>query len=185
MDHTKHSILSSLQDKEDDVDELKYSAEDFDSLTVADLYDIEIAMQDFLNDINFDNSKDNKVRFDEDTYDFNINGKRRGMFGKGTRAVMHAIFTICFAEFLSKKGNPFIGFVVLDSPLVTHFDKERGVSLSDVNSVSLSDSFYHALIKRDYNFQIVILENKGPTFQIKINDANKIHNLNKNGSSGF
>lgn len=52
MDHTKHSILSSLQDKEDDVDELKYSAEDFDSLTVADLYDIEIAMQDFLNDIN-------------------------------------------------------------------------------------------------------------------------------------
>lgn len=47
MDHTKHSILSSLQDKEDDVDELKYSAEDFDSLTVADLYDIEIAMQDF------------------------------------------------------------------------------------------------------------------------------------------
>ncbi|HIC6068405.1 TPA: hypothetical protein ACW461_004621, partial [Salmonella enterica subsp. enterica serovar Brandenburg] len=121
MDHTKHSILSSLQDKEDDVDELKYSAEDFDSLTVADLYDIEIAMQDFLNDINFDNSKDNKVRFDEDTYDFNINGKRRGMFGKGTRAVMHAIFTICFAEFLSRKGNPFIGFVVLDSPLVTHF----------------------------------------------------------------
>ncbi|EOR0567416.1 hypothetical protein DSZ88_RS27450, partial [Escherichia coli] len=86
MDHTKHSILSSLQDKEDDVDELKYSAEDFDSLTVADLYDIEIAMQDFLNDINFENSKDNKVRFDEDTYDFNINGKRRGMFGKGTRA---------------------------------------------------------------------------------------------------
>ncbi|EOS2741920.1 hypothetical protein H7Q84_RS24715, partial [Escherichia coli] len=99
--------------------------------------------------------------------------------------VMHAIFTICFAEFLSRKGNPFIGFVVLDSPLVTHFDKDRGGSLSDVNSVSLSDSFYHALIKRDYNFQIVILENKGPTFQIKINDANKIHNLNKNGSSGF
>ncbi|HIE6128573.1 TPA: hypothetical protein ACXN4M_001044 [Proteus mirabilis] len=185
MDYTKHRILYSLQNKEDEVDELKYSADDFDSLTVADLYDIEMEMQDFLNDINFDNSKDNKVRFDEDKYDFYINGKRRGMFGKGTRAVMHAIFTICFAEILSKRENPFIGFVVLDSPLVTHFDKDRGISLSDVNNISLSDSFYHALIKRDYNFQIIILENKGPTFQIKNNDANKIHNLNEGGSSGF
>ncbi|WP_237172444.1 hypothetical protein [Pantoea alhagi] len=185
MDYTKHKILSSLQDKEDDVDELKYSADDFDSLTVVDFCDIEKAMENFLNDIKFNNSIGNKVRFDEGKYDFNINGKHRGMFGKGTRAVIHAIFTICFAECLSNKGNPFIGFVVLDSPLVTHFDKDRGVSPSEINSVSLSDAFYSILVKKSYNFQIIILENKGPTFSIQINDDNKVNNLNAGGKSGF
>lgn len=142
-------------------------------------------MQLMLNDIMFNNRNDNVVSFNFESYDFIVNEKERGLYGKGTRAVIYACFVISLAYTLQNKKLPFPGVVILDSPLVTHYDKKRKISISEINPITLTDSFYHHVIEHGYNFQIIIIENKGPSFSVNNDHDVKIIDLNDNGSSGL
>ncbi|MCG3463645.1 hypothetical protein L7G72_17825, partial [Xenorhabdus bovienii] len=184
-DYTKHKILLSLEEREEVIDDDKYDVNDFDTLSPREVEGIERLMEGILNDIGFEGISKNQVRFDNEKYDFFINNKHRNLFGKGSRSVIYACFTICLAEYLSNNGKPFLGFVLLDSPLVTHFDKVRGVDINEINNTSLSDKFYHIILSKKYRFQIIILENKGPTFTVINDDESIVHNLNYDDRTGF
>jgi hypothetical protein len=65
---------------------------------------------------------ENHVSFDQKTFDFTIDGKRRINNGKGVRAVTHAAFDVALLLFCREKNLPHPGFIVLDTPLLTYRD---------------------------------------------------------------
>ncbi|CNF73332.1 Uncharacterised protein [Yersinia bercovieri] len=181
----KHKVINSLEKKSELISGDSYDPSDFDSLSPDEVKSISDKMQLMLNDIMFNNRNDNVVSFNFESYDFIVNEKERGLYGKGTRAVIYACFVISLAYTLQNKKLPFPGVVILDSPLVTHYDKKRKISISEINPITLTDSFYHHVIEHGYNFQIIIIENKGPSFSVNNDHDVKIIDLNDNGSSGL
>ncbi|KIU32043.1 hypothetical protein SR38_15950 [Atlantibacter hermannii] len=184
-DYSKHKIINSLESKGDDIDSDVYDTSTFDNLEPNELNELVEEFKDLLNAIRFNSSSENIVVFDDVSYDFVINGKARSLYGKGSRAVIYACFVISLAECLAKKNNPQIGFVLLDSPLVTHFDKKREIKKSEVNPISLTDAFYQYLIDTELNVQVILIENKGPSFAVKNDDYVKLIDLNYEGSTGI
>lgn len=184
-DYSKHKIISALESKGDNVDLDVYNEEDFDVLKVDEINELTNQLRLVLNSIKFDGRNDNTVRFDEEKYDFIINDKRRSLYGKGSRAVIYACFVISFADVLAKKEKPQAGFVLLDSPLVTHFDKKREIKESEVNPLTLTDAFYSYLINTSSSVQIILIENKGPSFTVQNDDGVKLIDLNADGATGI
>ncbi|WP_257014196.1 hypothetical protein [Serratia fonticola] len=184
-DYSKHKIINALESKGDSVDNDTYDVSDFDSLRSDEISDLINQLSIMLNSIKFDGRKNNSVKFDDDTYDFIINDKKRSLFGKGSRAVIYACFVISLAEILAKKEKPQIGFVLLDSPLVTHFDKKREIKKTEVNPLTLTDAFYSYLINTTSDIQVILIENKGPSFIVKSDNAVKFIDLNFDGASGI
>lgn len=184
-DYSKHKIINSLESKGDGIDSDTYDASTFDNLDSNELNELVEEFRGLLNAIRFNSSSENIVVFDDVSYDFVINGKARSLYGKGSRAVMYACFVISLAEYLAKKSNPQIGFVLLDSPLVTHFDKKREIKKSEVNPISLTDAFYQNLIDAELNVQVILIENKGPSFAVQNDDYVKLIDLNYEGSTGI
>lgn len=184
-DLTKHKIIDSLMSKEESIDEDKFDPSDFDSLKTYEINGLVEEFKNRLNAISFNDSSDNKVYFDDDAYDFIINGKKRSLYGKGSRAVIYACFTISLAEFLAKENKPQTGLILLDSPLVTHFDKKRDIQKKDVNPISLTDNFYKHLIDCKLVIQVVLIENKGPSFVVNNSGDIKLVDLNLDGSAGI
>lgn len=184
-DYSKHKIINALESKGDSVDNDVYNISDFDNLKSDETNDLTNQLKLMLDSIKFDGRDDNSVQFDDDTYDFIINDKKRSLFGKGSRAVIYACFVISLADVLAKKKNPQVGFVLLDSPLVTHFDKKREIKKSEVNPLTLTDAFYRYLINSTSNIQVILIENKGPSFFVKSDNAVKYIDLNFDGASGI
>lgn len=184
-DYSKHKIINALESKGDSVDNDVYNISDFDNLKSDETNILTNQLKLMLDSIKFDGRDDNSVQFDDDTYDFIINDKKRSLFGKGSRAVIYACFVISLADVLAKKNNPQVGFVLLDSPLVTHFDKKREIKKSEVNPLTLTDAFYRYLINSTSNIQVILIENKGPSFFVKSDNAVKYIDLNFDGASGI
>ncbi|MCW9585236.1 hypothetical protein ORL36_11465 [Klebsiella pasteurii] len=184
-DYSKHKIINALESKGDEVDNDVYTVDDFDVLKNNEISELLNQLSFVLNSIKFDGRNDNTVKFDEDTYDFIINDKKRSLFGKGSRAVIYACFVISLADVLAMKENPQAGFVLLDSPLVTHFDKKREIKKNEVNPLTLTDAFYSYLISTASSVQVILIENKGPSFTVQNDDAIKLIDLNFNGASGI
>ncbi|WP_242672721.1 ATP-binding protein [Citrobacter braakii] len=183
-DYSKHQIISALESKGDNLDLDVYNSDDFDDLKVDEIKEVINQLRFVLNSIKFDGRTDNSVEFDENKYDFIINEKERSLFGKGSRAVIYACFVISLADVLARKGNPQTGFVLLDSPLVTHFDKKREIKESEVNPLTLTDAFYSYLINSNSTIQVILIENKGPSFTVENNDDIKLIDLNFDGATG-
>src|ERR1700730_10157155 len=59
------------------------------------------------------------VYFDERSQDLILGARRRGEQGKGLRALTHAAFSIGLLQTCRVLQLPAVGFVILDSPLVT------------------------------------------------------------------
>jgi hypothetical protein len=102
-----------------------------------------------------------RVYFDEETFDFVINGKARGSRGKGLRAITHAAVTIGLMEYCKKKSLPHPGFVVLDSPLLSYWEPEGPDD--DLKGTDLKDMFYEYLVSEHSDTQIIIIENEHPS----------------------
>lgn len=184
-DYSKHRIINSLESKDNSIDSDVYDVSDFDNLKPDEVTELTEGLKGLLNSIKFNSCEENTVSFDDSIYDFVINGKSRSLYGKGSRAVIYACFVISLGEFLSKKEKPQIGFILLDSPLVTHFDKKREIKKSDVNPISLTDSFYKHLISSNLIVQVILIENKGPSFSVHNNESVKLIDLNLNGATGI
>jgi hypothetical protein len=184
-DYSKHKIINSLESKSVDIDGDVYDVSAFDDLSVDEIKELTEEFKCLLNAIKFNLSSENVVLFDDTSYDFVINGKSRSQYGKGSRAVIYACFVISLAEYLAKRNMPQIGFVLLDSPLVTHFDKKRDIKKTETNPISLTDAFYQYLISASLNVQIILIENKGPTFTVNNNDDVHLIDFNFDGSTGI
>ena len=82
-----------------------------------------------------------RVTFSEDDQDIVISGRPRGSHGKGVRAITRAAFNLGVASIVvSKKGDPFPGWVLIDSPsLVVHRepDAEEGAFPREVKNAIL------------------------------------------------
>lgn len=106
------------------------------------------------------------VEFNERQMDLVINGKPRQSNGKGVRALLHAAFAIGLMRYCKNNDFPHPYFVVLDSPLTTL--KEGGSNESeDEVSGEIQRAFFEALSRSPKDEQIIVLENKVPSSEIK------------------
>lgn len=127
------------------------------------------------------------VSFSEENNDIVIGDKNRKAFGKGYRAITRSAFNIALMKYCIDKNLPHLGFIVLDSPVLTF----RGIDKKSTNgeefiSDELKDKFYAELSKYKNDTQIIIIENKEPPAEI-IKDINYIHftKSKNNGRYGF
>lgn len=117
--------------------------------------------------------------------DLLISGKPRKNFGKGNRAVIYSAFTIGLMKYCTEKQKPHARFVLLDSPLTTHKDKDKPAVSGDVAHVGVDEAF-KSLAKWPLNQQIIILENKDPPKDI-LSLINYLHfsGVPSQGRAGF
>lgn len=125
------------------------------------------------------------VEFNERQMDLVINGKPRQSNGKGIRALIHAAFAIGLMRYCKINSLPHSYFVVLDSPLTTL--KEGGSNdAEDEVSGEIQRAFFETLSLSPNDEQIIVLENKVPSTEIKerINYIEFIGAIN-GGRKGF
>ena len=123
-----------------------------------------------------------RIFFDPDELDIQINGKLRSAQGTGLRAVTHAAFTIGLMQFCLEKDLPHPGFVVIDSPLNPYRGQDRPKSDEvDLRQSDVHTAFYDWLGKSANRGQIIILENQETDTQTV--RGLKIHRFRSGGSS--
>lgn len=101
------------------------------------------------------------VGFDLGAFDFNVGGKKRSDYGKGSRAIFTFAFYFSLLKFCLAKGRVHPGILIVDSPFNPFKGKEVVDSEGKVSSVEV-DNIYRALSTIDKGMQIIILENDGP-----------------------
>lgn len=136
-----------------------------------------------------------------DEMDLVINQRQRISFGKGKRAIFLTAFAISIMEYSISKKLSHLGFIIIDSPLVTHKDpkygeeklteekltiEERTMEMESYMSGTVAQKFYKWLVQYNGHGQIIIIENDAPNEQFK-NQINYIEftGNSKVGRSGF
>lgn len=117
-----------------------------------------------------------------DEMDLVINQRQRISFGKGKRAIFLTAFAISIMEYSIFNKLPHLGFIIIDSPLVTHKDpkygeekldaekltlEERTMEMESYMSGTVAQKFYKWLVQYDGHGQIIIIENDAPNEQFK------------------
>lgn len=109
------------------------------------------------------------VSWDQQSYDFMVNGVARGQNGKGVKAIFHSAFVVAFLVFCRENGLPHPGIVVLDSPLVTYrkpiLYKRHGELAPDeavLAQTTLDMKFYEHLASLSQIGQFLVIENNDP-----------------------
>lgn len=109
------------------------------------------------------------VSFDEAVVDIRINERRRVSFGKGKRGIFLTAYIISMMEHAISIDAPHLGFVVIDSPVVTYRDPKHGSADPDeALDISVKDRFYSWLTSREDRGQIIVLENEEPESDVKL-----------------
>ena len=108
------------------------------------------------------------VYFDEKIQDLVIGARRRGDQGKGLRALTHAAFSVGLQQTCRELNLPTVGFVLLDSPLVTfrEADQEKGDEFDQALPLEVKQAFYRDLAQRIKNDQVIIIENEDPDSEV-------------------
>lgn len=108
------------------------------------------------------------VYFDEKSQDLILGNRRRGEQGKGLRALTHAAFSIGLLEASRALNLPSVGFVVLDSPLVTFREPDAEEAGLDAGAQArVKQAFYRDLATRSQAVQILIFENEDPDIALR------------------
>jgi len=103
------------------------------------------------------------IYFDERGQDLVLGSRRRGEQGKGLRALTHAAFSLGLEQTCRNLRLPAIGFVMLDSPLVTFREAEAEEAGLDAGArLEVKQAFYRDLATRIRTDQVVIVENEDP-----------------------
>lgn len=135
-------------------------SDDRAGLPAASAQAISVAVQELLDAWHFPHEK--PVYFDEARQDMVLGGRRRGDQGKGLRALTHAAFTIGLQQAIRTLGRSPVGFVVLDSPLVTFREADHEDELAQDDKIAVKQAFYADLAGRADLSQIIVLENEDP-----------------------
>ena len=127
---------------------------------------------------------DEKVSIELSDYDTEINGKKRGLFGKGKRALITTANLIALMNYCIKSELPHPGFVIVDTPLTPY--KDTDPSNEDKLTDKVQNAFFEDLAELSGNLQVIVIENKVPPDSIKTS-INHIHfsGNNKVGRKGF
>ncbi|CUP73522.1 hypothetical protein [Clostridium baratii] len=130
-------------------------------------------IKSLLKGFNFEDEfgKINDINFNNKNYDLVINNKIRAANGKGVRALISSAMIIGFMQYLVEINHPHLGFVILDSPLLSLKERDK-TSNDELLSQSIHDSFFTYLSKLT-NHQIIILENEIPPTELS-NSSNII-----------
>lgn len=113
-----------------------------------------------------------KVQFDGAANDITIGGKSRAANGKGVRAVLHAAFNVAVIAHCVKNSLPHLGFLVLDTPLLTYrepLDSKHGDLSPDeakLKASPLAEKFYKHLASLAGHVQVIVIENVDPPSSI-------------------
>ncbi|HVA41530.1 MAG TPA: AAA family ATPase [Candidatus Binataceae bacterium] len=103
------------------------------------------------------------IYFDERGQDLVLGSRRRGEQGKGLRALTHAAFSLGLEQTCRNLRLPAIGFVMLDSPLVTFREAEAEEAGLDAGArLEVKQAFYRDLASRIRTDQVIIVENEDP-----------------------
>ncbi|WP_151715458.1 hypothetical protein [Acinetobacter sp. TUM15071] len=117
------------------------------------------------------------IDFDDKCVDIKINQRARVSYGKGKRGIFLTAYMVALMELNIENNLPHLGFVIIDSPVVTYKDPKHSkeeLHEHDVNSdgellpEGVKDSFYGWLTARNNNGQIIVLENEEPSVQQKL-----------------
>lgn len=107
-----------------------------------------------------------EITFDFKNYDLVVNGKKKESFGKGYRAILNSAFIIGIMNYAVGRGLPHPKVIILDSPLTTYKEKDKGEENEGIND-SVKKAFYTYLSKNLKNKQVIVLENVDPDLDIK------------------
>lgn len=149
-------------------------------LPAASVQAISVAVEELLDAWRFPHEK--PVYFDEARQDMVLGSRRRGDQGKGLRALTHAAFTIGLQQAIRALGRDPIGFVVLDSPLVTFREADHEDDLASDQKVAVKQAFYADLAARGDQIQIIVIENEDPDASLR--DRVKLHFFSKKNNQG-
>ncbi|WP_449342206.1 hypothetical protein [Streptomyces aurantiogriseus] len=89
--------------------------------------------------------------------DVSAGGTTRAGHGRGMRALLHAAFSIALARYCLDRRLPHLGFLVLDSPLVTYKEPDYDADRIPPNVI---DHFYRSFLA--FPGQAIIVENATP-----------------------
>lgn len=103
-----------------------------------------------------------QVSFDEATCDLRLLESPRTSFGKGKRAIFLSAYSIAMMEHALQIESPHLGFVAIDSPVLTYRDPKYGNS-GEVISETVADKFFSWMADWRGPGQLVVLENEEPT----------------------
>ncbi|MFL9964656.1 hypothetical protein PQR02_27040 [Paraburkholderia sediminicola] len=103
------------------------------------------------------------VHFDEKNVDVLINQRNRISFGKGKRGIFLTAYVVALMEHALQSGNPHLGFVAVDSPVVTYKDPKHGGKGEELLDTTVADRFYEWLAARQEPGQVIVLENEEPS----------------------
>ena len=184
--YCKIKELSDLMDKNKNVLENKIVIENYNSgIKASTTYGLCKVIYDTLESWNFPELKE--ISYSEKDNDIVIGDKNRKDYGKGYRAIIRAALNISLMMYCSMKNISHLGFVVLDSPVLTF----RGINTVDKTgkemiSDELKNQFYINLSNVSNDYQIIIIENKEPPEEI-LNKINYISFTKKTnvGRYGF
>lgn len=101
------------------------------------------------------------VRYDRNELDIIAGDQQRSAHGKGVRAILHAAFTVAFAQYCFNRELPHPGFVVLDSPLVTYRPPDQSTETDEEPPEGVVRAFYRD-IHDNFDGQVIIMENTDP-----------------------
>ncbi|QQU04772.1 hypothetical protein [Myroides odoratus] len=166
----RESFSQSIKELESSIPSGKTT---YSSLTSDNLTKLCSKMTDILKDI----GENKVVKYNKETFEFQIGDSFRGNYGKGYRAIYYAVYIIALHEIMEDKSYK-IGVPVLDSPLVTYKSpKADGEGIK----VNLALNFYRYLTTTNIE-QTIIIENEEPPIDIHKN----IHHIKfKGNGDGF
>lgn len=107
------------------------------------------------------------IFIDEKTMDLRVNQRERISYGKGKRAIFLTAYLVAIMQYAIENKHPHLGFIIIDSPLVTHKDPKIVKNDFDAIQQSVADNFYIWLSEYELKGQIIIIENDVPPEPVK------------------
>lgn len=133
----------------------------------------------FLEDCNYDNYKSSI--FDAGSFDLVVNGSIKASQGEGYRAFLNSVLAITVQDIIKENGLCNIGFMCIDSPILSLKEKKDEEEISETMKAGLFKHF----VEHAYERQMIIMENTLPDIDYK--DTHMIHFTKdeNNGRYGF
>jgi hypothetical protein len=115
------------------------------------------------------------AEYDQYYAEIRAGGRTRAGRGKGVRSVLHSAFTTALARFCMDRDLHHLGFVVLDSPVVTYRDPEPD-GVPDIPDVEMTSTVVERFYKDMLSFpgQAIIIENGDPPTKV-LSEATTYH----------
>lgn len=154
--HRRLMNLNSLRAEVNDGNQNKASKSS-NSLSVEAVRKLSHQIEHRLTQWSFPDAK--AARFDEASLDVIAGDQHRNAQGKGVRSILHAAFSLGFAEYCSQNDSSHLGFVVLDSPLITYKAPDGE---GDKLPVEVGQAFYRDLAS-NLTSQTIVAENVAPS----------------------